>query len=275
VVVSSPSRFAAAVAAHPFPAYELDATALERASRSLADTGLLIVGEQHGIRETPSVLYSLASALGTRAVAFEWSHEEMDPAVGIFLRDGSFDFERLWTLPATSEFFCGDGRITAGHFALLQRLHAEGRLDQAIAFDRLDPAPPRDWAEHIRIREPEMAARLLSEWKRDLPLLVLTGAFHAQLEAAEGEPMAAHLARELPGLAPAMLDYESGFGWSRGKLYDASGPMPDAPISLRVGRATPAVIPGRQTAWRTQTLGSTYKPRPFLKCTGTSAPGTT
>jgi hypothetical protein len=244
MVVSSPSRFAAAVAEHPFAAYELDATTLERASSSLAAAGLPIVGEPHGVRETPSVLYALALALGTRAVAFEWSHEEMSPAVESFFRDGAFDFERLWSLPPEAEFFCGDGRIAAGHFALLRRLHAEGRLDQVIAFDRLDPEPPEDWQAQVRIREPEMAARLLAEWDRRLPLLVLAGAFHAQLEAPEGEPMAALLAREIPGLEPAMLAYASGSCWSRGELHDVSGPMPHAPIALNVGHATPALVPG-------------------------------
>ncbi len=102
---------------------------------------MLVVGEFHGVRETPGVLYSLASACKTRAVAFEWSHEEMNESVQDFVRSGSFDFDRLWALPTGAEFFSGDGRITAGHFALLKRLRDEGRLDQVIAFDRLDPEP--------------------------------------------------------------------------------------------------------------------------------------
>lgn len=202
-----------------------------------------MLGEPHGVRETPSVLYGLAVELRTRAVAFEWSHEEMDEPVQSFLRYGSFDFERLWSLPDSSEFFCGDGRITAGHFALLERLRLEGRLDQVICFDRLDPEPPVDWEQQVRVREPALAARLLREWDRRLPLLVLAGAFHAQLHAPEGEPMSGYLARELPGLQPAMLDYTGGHCWSRGQLHDVSGPMPDAPIRFRLARATPAVVP--------------------------------
>ena len=92
-----------------------------------------------------------------------------------------------------------------------------------------------------------MAERLLAEWDRRHPLLVITGGFHAQLDATEGETMAAHLARELPGLQPAMLDYTSGNCWSRGELHDVSGPVPDAPIILRLPAATPAVVPGPAT----------------------------
>lgn len=245
MVVSSPSDFAAAVAAHSFPDFTFDREALACASASIAEAGLLVVGESHGVRETPSIVYALALALGTRSIAFEWSHEEMEGPVQEFMRSGAFDFDELWTLPESAEFFCGDGRIAAGHFALLQRLQGEGRLDQVIVFDRLDPTPSPDWEWQVRVREPEMAARLLAEWDRSRPLLALTGAFHAQLEAAEGDPMSAYLARSLPGLRPAMLDYASGHCWSRGELHDVSGPMPKAPINLRLDEATPAVVPGR------------------------------
>jgi hypothetical protein len=172
----------------------------------------------------------------------------MDEPVQRFLDTGSFDFERLWSLPASSEFFCGDGRITAGHFALMQRLRSEGRLDQVIVFDRLDPEPVEDWHAQMRVREPEMAARLVAEWDRRLPLLVLTGAFHALLDAAEGTPMAGYLARELPGLQPAMLDYTTGHCWSQGELHDVAGPMPHSPVAFEVGHATPAVVPAPSTS---------------------------
>lgn len=245
MVSSSPAAFAAAVAEHPFAEFPFDHDALARAAASVAAAGLLIVGEPHGVRETPSALYALAVALGTRAVGFEWSYEEMEQPTQAFLRNGSFDFRELWSLAADSEFFCGDGRITAGHFALLERLRREGRLDQVIVFDRLDPAPVEDWAEQVRIRDAAMAERLLAEWSRNHPLLVLTGAFHARVEADEGTPMAAHLARSLPGVQPAMLDYAAGRCWSRGELHDVSGPMPPAPITFRLGEATPAIVPGR------------------------------
>lgn len=203
--MASLREFAAAVDEYAFPELALDGGALEGARETLARTGTLVVGEPHGARETPGVLYVLASILGTRALGFEWVHEEMEAPVQEFLRTGGFDFTRLWQLPASSEFFCGDGRITAGHFALLQRLREEGRLDRVIAFDRLDPEPPlEDW----QARDREMPS------------------------VADGTTMAAHLARALPGLSPAMLDYAEGHL-----------PMPDAPIRFRVPRARPAVLP--------------------------------
>jgi hypothetical protein len=241
VVVSSPNEFAEAVRAHRFDEVAFDDEALALLATSLAEAGMLVIGEPHGVRETPSVLYSLATTFNTRAVAFEWSHEEMDGPVQDFVRSGSFDFDRLWSLPGSAEFFCGDGRIAAGHFALLRRLRDERRLDQVIVFDRLDPEQPSDdWA----VRDRELAARLLAEWDQRLPLLVLTGAFHAQLDATEGETMAMHLARERPGLRPAMLAYSRGQCWWRGEAHDISDAMPDAAISLTVAEGTPAVVPG-------------------------------
>ena len=241
MVISSPTAFAEAVVAHPFGDFLLEPAEISRARSAVADSGLLVVGEPHGVRETPSVLYTLASNVGARAIALEWSHEEMDPSVQAFLCDGSFDFDLLWSLSGTAEFFCGDGRIAAGHFALLERLRREGHVDQVIVFDRLDSEPSTvDWS----VRDREMAGRLLAEWDRRLPLLVLTGAFHAQQESMEGATMVMHLARELPGLQPAMLDYACGHAWSRGQLHDVSGAMPEAPITLRLPEATPALVPG-------------------------------
>src|SRR5690348_14937978 len=85
MLVSSPSQFAAAVAEHPFPEFRFEADTIERARRSLEAAGLLLVGEPHGVRETPSVLYALSSLLGTCAVAFEWPHEELEEPVRAFL----------------------------------------------------------------------------------------------------------------------------------------------------------------------------------------------
>jgi hypothetical protein len=139
---------------------------------------LLVLGELHGVYETPSVVYALIAEVEARAVAFEWSHEEMDESVQRFLQHGAFDFDQLWALPVSAEFFCGDGRITAGHFALLRRLREEDRLDQVIVFDRLDQPSP---TKNAFLRDCEMADRLRREWDTNIPLLVLTGAFHAQL----------------------------------------------------------------------------------------------
>jgi len=220
------AEFAAAVRGYRFEQHPFDAAALSLARQSIADAGMLVVGEPHGVSETPSVLYRLACELGTRAIAFEWSHEEIDEPLQAFVGGDPFDFEALWSLPVTAEFFCGDGRITAGHFALLERLRQEGRLEQAVAFDRLDPDPLPEW----QVRDREMAERLLAEW-RGAPLLVVAGGFHAQLE---GETMAAHLARARPGLSSASLGYGH---------VELPREFRVAPIVLRLPPGSRAVVP--------------------------------
>lgn len=241
MVVTTAREFRTAVREYRFDSFVLDRDPLDAARAAVAEAGLIVVGEPHGMYETPAVVYSLAVALGIRAVAFEWSHEEMDGPVQAFVRSGSFDFERLWRLPPSAEFFCGDGRITTGHFALLQRLRAEGRLELVIAFDRLDPVPhPEDW----RVRDREMAERLLAEWQPSAPLLVVTGAFHAAMRPhlePEGETMTALLARERKGLVPAMLQ------------YDNSASMPQAPITFRLPEGSPACVPSLQSTGLTRT----------------------
>jgi erythromycin esterase-like protein len=81
VVASSPKEFAEAVRAYRFEGVDLDHAAIDAAGGTLAESGLLLVGEPHGASETPAVLYALIAALGIRAVAFEWSHDELDGLV--------------------------------------------------------------------------------------------------------------------------------------------------------------------------------------------------
>ena len=243
MVISSSHEFSNAVRAYRFENVTLDDDAVAAAAESLRTSGLVLVGEPHGVYETPAVLYAIIVALDVRAVALEWSHDELERHVQTSLSFGAFDFTEYWRLPATAEFFAGDGRITAGHFALLERLRAERRLDQLVLYDRLDTdSPPPDW--HVRDRE--MATRLLDVWDGQRPLLVLSGAFHVQTQPQDGaEPLGGHIARARPGIKTAMLDYRSGFCWSRGATHDLVGPMPEADIVFRLPRGTPADVPGQ------------------------------
>jgi hypothetical protein len=89
-----------------------------------------------------------------------------------------------------------------------------------------------------------MAERLLAHWRDSVPLLLVTGASHATLDAQlepKGETMAALLAGERAGLVPTMLK------------YDNSAPMPPAPITFQLREGTPACVPGLQSADRTAT----------------------
>lgn len=233
------TAFRRAVVAYRFEPVPLAPAAVASARAALSTAGFLLVGETHGVRETPAALYALAGALGARGLALEWSHEELDGFVQEVVCGSAFDLERLWSLPPSAEVFAGDGRFTAGHVALLERLRREERLQQAICCDRLDPVPaPGDPTG----RERELAERLLERWDGSTPLLAVVGASHARL-GGEPETMADHLARRVRGFEPAMLQYAAGECWFHG-MHDASAPMPPAPIVFRLPRATPAVVPG-------------------------------
>ena len=91
-----------------------------------ASEGLLLVGEAHGVEQTPAVLHALIRALASGGLALEWSEDELGEVVAA-------SFESLWDLPPEAEAFSGDGRFTAGHVALLR--HVE--LDQLVLLDRV------------------------------------------------------------------------------------------------------------------------------------------
>ncbi len=75
------------------------------AQRSLADSGLLLLGEVHGVRENPLLIRALMRTLGLMRLALEWA-DDLAPVIEAFLADGTLaDHPLLWS---------GDGRITTG-----------------------------------------------------------------------------------------------------------------------------------------------------------------
>jgi hypothetical protein len=206
---------------------EVDAAAGVRLRAKLGAGGPILVGERHGVEQNPLVAYTLARRFGLRVLALEWS-TDLQPAVDAFLAGGP-----LAVAPFTDS---GDGRITAGHFAVLRALRRDGLLDRAILFD---PSPwPGTWSQ----RDRRMAERLLQE-TRTAPALVMAGGLHTRLRAhRHGEPLGAHVARARPGTIEVRLRYPGGF---------VSGARPDmcvlrsagAWLELTVPDARPGVTP--------------------------------
>jgi hypothetical protein len=176
----TPAAFRAAV-----DAYRLTATVPPHPD------GSIIIGHGHGLRAAwePALFYALARETEAAALAFEWSYDELQPLIDGLLATGRLDVDELWRLPEDAEAFCGDGRITAGHVALLEALLAERRLAQVILFDRLDSEPPA--------RSEEMALRLSEAWDRRHRLVAVVGAAHLPKFRAH-----------LPEVAVLELDYE-------------------------------------------------------------------
>ena len=117
----------------------IEPPALTEARRSLDSSGLLLLGEVHGVRENPLVIRALMLALGLTGLALEWP-DALAPAMRGYLGGRPLaDDLALWS---------GDGRITAGHLAVLRERAAAGSLDLTL----FDGSSGRTGAGHSATR---------------------------------------------------------------------------------------------------------------------------
>ena len=208
--------------------------ALGVAAASLDRTGLFLLGEAHGVAQTPLAILGLAWRLGVRALAFEWSYDELDEVVQPVLSTGSVASDALWRLPPSAEVFSGDGRFTAGHVRLLE--HLGDQLDRIVLLDRVGSARAA--------REIGMARRLLAGRRRDSPMLAVLGAGHVGRAPLDDlEPVGLLIEEELPGVANGILAPSSGAFWFHGEREWRSGELPPADVVVPLGVAYPAVVP--------------------------------
>ena len=167
------------------------------AQRSLDDSGLLLLGEVHGVKENPLLIRMLMQMFGLTSLALEWP-EDLAPAVAAFLAGETLaDHPQLWW---------GDGRITAGHLAVLADRAAAGPFELTL----FDGAIGADWSWSQR--DEAMAARILAGRAGTTPTLVVAGNAHTPVSRTElGVPMGAYLARRRPGLREIHINYRSGY----------------------------------------------------------------
>lgn len=177
-----------------------DEEASDKLLASLEATKLLILGEMHGVKENVDVIYTLFKKFGFRQLALEWKSGLLKVAE-YYLESGEIDFDAIKNSP--------DGRITAGHFALLKKLKDEGLLEKLICFDGSGKA---DWNK----RDENMAENILSDLS-DSPTLVVAGNLHAKVELltfndepGEHHPMGELIKSQLPDVASGKIDYLSG-----------------------------------------------------------------
>jgi hypothetical protein len=107
------------------PGLVIEPPARAAAQRSLDSAGLLLLGEIHGVRENPLLIRALMQAFGLTSLALEWP-EDLAPMISAFVAGQTLaDHWCVWG---------GDGRITAGHLAVLAERAAAGPLE-LILFD--------------------------------------------------------------------------------------------------------------------------------------------
>ncbi len=204
--LASLAEFRQAVA--DFPAGELELTAepaaRAAAERSLAESGFLLLGEVHGVRENPLIIAALLRSFGLTSLALEWP-AELAPVISAFLAGEALaDDLQLWS---------GDGRITAGHLAVLRDLAAAGPLELTL----LDGALPVErgmadasWSD----RDAAMASKPPAGRSAGAGpgTLVVAGNAHTPVRPTPlGTPLGAVLAARRPGVREIRIDYRGGY----------------------------------------------------------------
>jgi hypothetical protein len=174
---------------------DFEPAALAAARKSLGESGLLLLGEVHGVRQNPLIARTLMAQLEITGLALEWPAGLAD-VVGEFFNGGRVpDHPLLWA---------GDGRLTAGHFALLWERFSAGRLSALTLFDGVSEV---GWSR----REAAMADRILSAQAPGARTLVIAGNAHtALIPTGLGVPLGARLAEQRPGVREIRVRYGNG-----------------------------------------------------------------
>jgi hypothetical protein len=179
---------------------EMEPAALAAARRSLDESGLLLLGEVHGVRENPLLIWALMLALDVSSLALEWFAG---------LRPTIMDFLAEEVLPDNDDLWWGDGRITAGHLAVLAERSAAEPLNLVL----LDGVTGADWSWYRR--DQAMASRILAASAPDSRTLVVAGNAHTPTTETDlGVPMGAHLGMQRPGVLDILINY------CRGSFYN-------------------------------------------------------
>jgi hypothetical protein len=178
------------------PGLVIEPPALAATRRSLDSAGLLLLGEVHGVRENPLLIRALMQALGLTGLALEWPGD-LAPIIRAFLAGQ----------PLADHWFVwgGDGRISAGHLAVLAERAAAGPLD-LILFDGVT-GEGWSWSQ----RDEAMAPRILAASGPDARTLAVAGNAHTPTSPTElGVPMGARLAGQRPGVRQIRINYGGG-----------------------------------------------------------------
>lgn len=222
----------------------IEPPALAAARRPVDESGFLLLGEVHGVRENPLIARALMQAFGLDGLALEW-HEDLAPVVGEFLTGGALaDHPLLWS---------GDGRVTAGHLAVLRERAAAGPLRLTL-FDGTIGAG-WSWSD----RDEAMARRILAAPAAGAGTLVVAGNAHTPVTGTHlGMPLGAWLARQRPGVREIRISYGSGcyynmqprrfrrigLGRRRLRLRQRRGTL-----VLDLPQAGEAIVPQRPQRW--------------------------
>jgi len=222
----------------------IEPAALAAARRSLDESGFVLLGEVHGVRENPLIIRALLQALGISGLALEWP-EDLAALIRAFLAgDVLADHPLLWF---------GDGRITAGHLAVLRERAAAGPLSLTL----FDGAVGAGWSWSQC--DEAMARRILADPAAGNGTLVAAGNAHTPTTPTSlGIPLGACLARHRPGVAEIQIRYGGGRYFNiEPRRFPRTRPAGRHPRMHRSGgalvldlpAAREAVVPQRPSPW--------------------------
>jgi hypothetical protein len=237
---------------------QVDLDAEAAVLESLERTGLVLLGEAHGVAQTPVLVDELITRFGLGGIALEWD-EDLSPWVdrwiahGVIADPGEFEMAGL--------FWGGDGRITAGHLAVLRRWAGSGLLitlidgtviSAPVQGERTGEYERRFWTE----RDAAMADRVLAAPDPVGGRLVVAGGLHTKLEPLPvdvpvGVPMGVHLARQRPGLCSIDCVYGRGGFYNNGPHHSSDslpGEHLNAPRLIRQQGALQLLVPSPREA---------------------------
>jgi hypothetical protein len=223
----------------------IEPSAAAAVRRSLDQSGLLLLGEVHGVRENPLIIRALMQAFGLSGLALEWPAALMEVISAFVAGDRLCDHPLLWL---------GDGRITAGHLAVLRERARVGELRLGL-FDGMTGA---DWSWSQR--DEAMAGHILAGATAASGTLAVAGNGHTPTSpTSEGIPLGACLSRQRPGILDIRIRYGRGGYYnmrpshihpsisiwpSQTRLYQENGRL-----ILELPAATEAIVPHRPPPW--------------------------
>jgi hypothetical protein len=213
--------------------------------RSLDQSGLLLLGEVHGVSENPLIIRALMQAFGLSGLALEWP-ADLTGVISAFAAGGRLgDHPLLWL---------GDGRITAGHLAVLRDRARAGELGLAL-FDEMTGA---DWSWSQR--DEAMAGHILAGATAASGTLAVAGNAHTPTSpTSHGIPLGACLSRQRPGVLDIRISYGRGgyYNMRPSQIHPGISIWPNqtrlyqehGSLILELPTATEAIVPHRPRPW--------------------------
>lgn len=144
---------------------EFDEQSATSLNAELEKSKLFLLGETHGVKENPNIIYTLFKKFGFKQLALEWD-KKLQAQAERFLATEELDFEIIKDSP--------DGRVTSGHFALLKKLKEEGLLETLVCFN--EDSPSDEWDK----RDKNMAKNIIANLSRG-PTIAIAGNLHTEV----------------------------------------------------------------------------------------------